>query len=223
MTNAFPQAKVERAVGTVFGIAAVGQAFGPLIGGGLTALFNWRAVLLVNVPVSLVLVVLAYTSIHESRDESMPKDIDWLGLGLIVASISAFTYAVDRASDLGWTSTLGLMLAGVIGVVVFIVVEGRVRHPLMDLSLFRIREFNLMTAAGTIGNMGTSTAIFVSMILLQSVHGLSPGEAGLAFSDHHRLRAEVLAYSEGATAPTAVNRGRARRTHIEAAGGALDR
>ena len=101
VTNAFPQAKVERAVGTVFGIAAVGQAFGPLIGGGLTALFNWRAVLLVNVPVSLVLVVLAYTSIHESRDESMPKDIDWLGLGLIVASISAFTYAVDRASDLG--------------------------------------------------------------------------------------------------------------------------
>ena len=183
VTNAFPQARVERAVGTVFGIAAVGQAFGPLIGGGLTALFNWRAVLLVNVPVSIVLVVLAYTSIHESRDESMPKDIDWLGLGLIVASISAFTYAVDRASDLGWTSasTLGLMVAGVIGVVVFIVVEGRVRHPLMDLSLFRIREFNLMTAAGTIGNMGTSTAIFVSMILLQSVHGLSAGEAGLAF------------------------------------------
>jgi MFS family permease len=124
VTNAFPQAKVERAVGTVFGIAAVGQAFGPLIGGGLTAVFNWRAVLLVNVPVSLVLIVLAYASIHESRDETMPKDIDWFGLGLIVTSISAFTYAVDRASDLGWTSasTLGLMVVGVIGVVVFIVV-----------------------------------------------------------------------------------------------------
>jgi MFS family permease len=95
VTNAVPQAKVERAVGTVFGIAAVGQAFGPLIGGGLTAVFNWRAVLLVNVPVSLVLIVLAYASIHESRDETMPKDIDWFGLGLIVTSISAFTYAVD--------------------------------------------------------------------------------------------------------------------------------
>ena len=170
-------------IGIAVGIAAVGQAFGPLIGGGLTALFNWRAVLLVNVPISLVLVVLAFTSIHESRDETMPKDIDWLGLGLIVASISAFIYAVDRASDLGWTSpsTLGLMVAGVIGVVVFVVVERRGRYPLMDLSLFRIREFDLMTAAGTIGNMGTSTAIFVSMILLQSVHGLSAGEAGLAF------------------------------------------
>jgi predicted MFS family arabinose efflux permease len=51
----------------------------------------------------------------------------------------------------------------------------------MDLSLFRIREFDLMTFAGTVGNMGTSTVIFTSMILLQSVDGLSAGEAGLSF------------------------------------------
>ena len=183
VTNAFPQAKVERAVGMVFGIAAVGQAFGPLIGGGLTALFNWRAVLLVNVPVAVLLIILAYTSIDESRDESLPRHIDWWGLGLIVVSISAFTYAVDRASDLGWTatSTLGLMVAGLLGIVVFVLAERRVRFPLMDLSLFRIREFDLMTAAGTIGNMGTSTAIFTSMILLQQVKGLSASGAGLAF------------------------------------------
>jgi len=182
VTNAFPQAKTERAVGMVFGIAAVGQAFGPLIGGGLT-LISWRAVLLVNVPIAAALVVLAYSSIRESRDESMPRDIDWVGLGLVVVSIGAFTYAVDRASEWGWTSplTVGLMLAGILGIATFVVVEHRVRHPLMDLSLFRIREFDLMTAAGTIGNMGTSTAIFTSMILLQTVDGLSPLEAGLAF------------------------------------------
>jgi EmrB/QacA subfamily drug resistance transporter len=183
VTNAFPQVKVERAVGMVFGLAAVGQAFGPLIGGGLTAAFGWRSVLLVNVPVSCALIVLAYTSIRESRDESMPRHIDWPGLGLIVVSITAVTYAVDRASDLGWTSTqtLGLLVAGILGIVVFVLVERRVRFPLMDLSLFRIREFNLMTAAGTVGNMGTSTAIFTSMILLQSVEGLSAAGAGLAF------------------------------------------
>ena len=182
VTNAFPQVKVERAVGAVFGIAAIGQAFGPLIGGALT-LISWRAVLLVNVPVAAALVVLAYSSIRESRDESMPKDIDWVGLGLVVVSIGAFTYAVDRASEWGWGSaaTLGLMAAGLVGIALFIVVEHRVRHPLMDVSLFRIREFDLMTAAGTIGNMGTSTVIFTSMILLQSVDGLSPLEAGLAF------------------------------------------
>ena len=183
VTNAVPQVEVQRAVGTVFGIAAVGQAFGPLIGGALT-LISWRAVLLVNVPIAAAVVVLTYSSIQESRDESMPRDIDWVGLGLIVVSIGAFTYAVDRASDWGWTSlpTLGLMLAGLLGIAVFVLFEHRARHPLMDLSLFRIREFDLMTVAGTIGNMGTSTAIFTSMILLQSVDGLSPLEAGLPSS-----------------------------------------
>lgn len=183
VTNAFPQAKIERAVGAVFGIAAVGEALGPIIGGGLTALFSWRAVLLVNVPVCAVLIALAYSSIAESRDETVPRQIDWTGLALVVVSIAAFSYGVDRASDWGWTSvlTLGLMAAGLLGVVAFVMVEARVRYPLMDLSLFRIREFDLMTLAGTVGNIGTSTAIFTSMILLQSVRGLSPGEAGVAF------------------------------------------
>ena len=183
VTNEFPQVKVERAVGMVFGIAAVGQAFGPLIGGGLTALFDWRAVLFVNVPVSAALIALAYSSIRESRDETVPREIDWLGLGLIIVSISVFTYAVDQASDWGWTApaTVALIVAGLAGIVVFVAVERRVRFPLMDLSLFKIREFDLMTAAGTVGNMGTSTVIFTSMILLQSVEGLSAGEAGVAF------------------------------------------
>jgi EmrB/QacA subfamily drug resistance transporter len=183
VTNAFPQEKVERAVGMVFGIAAVGEAFGPLIGGGLTSLIDWRAVLLVNVPVAIAVIVLARTSVEESRDETVPRSIDWIGLGLVIISIATFTYGVDRASDWGWTApaTIGLMAAGLVGLVVFVLVERRVRVPLMDLSLFKIREFDLMTFAGAIGNMGTASVIFTSMILLQSVDRLSPGEAGLAF------------------------------------------
>jgi MFS family permease len=167
----------------VFALAAVGQALGPLIGGGLTALVDWRAVLLVNVPVCAVAVWLELTSVDESRDETVPRTIDWPGLGLVVGSIAAFTYAIDRASDWGWTSawTLGLMGAGLAGCAVFVLVEGRVRYPLMDLDLFRIRDFDLMTFAGGVGNIGTSVGIFASMIFLQSVKGLSPGEAGVAF------------------------------------------
>ncbi len=167
----------------MFGIATVGQAFGPLIGGGLTALIDWRAVLLVNVPVCAAVVVLTLTSVDESRDETVPRAIDWSGLGLVIASIACFTYAVDKGSDWGWTSapTLGLMAIGIIGIGALVAVERRVRYPLIDLSLFRIREFDLMIAAGTVGNMGTSTAIFTSMILLQSVDGMSAGGAGVAF------------------------------------------
>ena len=183
VTNAVPEDRVERTVGAVFGLAAVGQALSPIVGGGLTSLFDWRAVLLVNVPVCAVLILLALSSVRESRDETAPRSIDWRGLGLVVVSISAFTYAVDRASDWGWTSgsTLGLMAAGLVGIAVFVALERRVRHPLMDLSLFRIPQFDLMTIAGTVGNMVTASLIFTSMILLQSVDGLTPAEAGVAF------------------------------------------
>jgi MFS family permease len=183
VTNAVPEARVERTVGAVFGLAAIGQALSPIVGGGLTSLFDWRAVLLVNVPVCAVLMLLAVGSVRESRDETAPRSIDWLGLALVVLSISAFTYAVDQASEWGWTSasTLGLMAAGLAGVAVFVAVERRQRHPLMDLSLFRIPQFDLMTVAGTVGNMVTASLIFTSMILLQSVDGLEPVEAGVAF------------------------------------------
>jgi MFS family permease len=183
VTNAVAPDRVERTVGAVFGLAAVGQALSPLVGGGLTSLFSWRAVLLVNVPVCAALIALAVSAVVESRDETAPRSIDWTGLALVVISISAFTYAVDRASDWGWTSpsTLVLMAAGLAGVALFVAVERRVAHPLMDLSLFHIPQFDLMTVAGTVGNMATASVIFTSMILLQSVDGMSPGEAGVTF------------------------------------------
>jgi len=183
VTNEFPPARVERAVGMVFAFAAVSQAFGPIIGSGLTELFSWRAVLLINVPVAVLAITLGWTSMHESRDETVPRHIDWIGLLLIVASIAVFTYAIDQSTDWGWTSaaTLGLMAAGIVGLIVFVLVEQRGRYPLIDLSLFRTREFDLMTLAGTVGNVGTATVIFTSMILLQTVEGLSVMEAGVAF------------------------------------------
>jgi EmrB/QacA subfamily drug resistance transporter len=183
VTNAFPADRTQRAVGLVFAIAAVGQAMGPLIGGALTEWLSWRWVLWVNVPITVLLVVLAAGSIEQSRDDSVPKVIDWSGLVLVVASIGTFTYGIDKSSDWGWasTGTIALTVAGAAGLVAFVLVEARVRHPLLDLTLFRIKEFSLMIVAGAIGNMGIVTAIFLSMLFLQDVEGMSTLEAGTAF------------------------------------------
>jgi MFS family permease len=196
VTNAFARNQVQRAVGAVFGFAAIGEALGPLIGGGLTSLIDWRAVLLLNVPICVAAIGLALATVAESRDETAPATIDWPGLALVVASISSFTYGIDRASDWGWSSgwTLGFLAGGLVGGVLFVVVERRSRFPLMDLKLFRIRRFDLMTGAGSVGNIGISIGIFTSMIFLQSEKGLSPGEAGLAF----------LAFSIGAAAASQI-------------------
>jgi EmrB/QacA subfamily drug resistance transporter len=182
VTNAFSSALVQRAVGLVFGIAALGEALGPLAGGFFTEFISWRWVLWINVPVCAAMVVLVMTSVEESRDATVHR-VDWGGLALIVASIGLFTFGVDQGSDWGWSSpaTLGLIGLAIVLLIVFIHVETRVEDPLVDLDLFRIREFTVMVVAGTIGNVAIVVAIFVSMIYLQTERGFSPLEAGLAF------------------------------------------
>jgi predicted MFS family arabinose efflux permease len=137
-----------------------------------------------------VILVVA-NSVEQSYDRSEGKKIDWLGLVLVVASIGCFTYGIDKAADWGWTSpgTIGLAAVGIIGGIVFILWEARAHPALVDLALFKIREFSVMMTAGAVGNTAGVVVIFVSMIYLQTVEGFSPIQAGVAF----------LAFSLGVT------------------------
>ena len=183
VASAFPAAKVQRAVGVAFAVGAIGQGFGPVAGGLLTDLLSWRWVLWVNVPIAIVVIVIALRVVSESRDESVPRTIDWLGLVLIVASIGSFTYGIDLAADDGWTaaSTLSLIAIGLALGLLLIAVEARRRYPLLDLRLFRIRLFSVLTGAAGIANLGFGVFVLLAMILLQDLEGLTPIEAGLAF------------------------------------------
>ncbi len=182
VTNAFPSALVQRAVGLVFGISALGEALGPLAGGFFTEVVSWRWVLWINVPVCVAIVVLVMSSVEESRDTTVAR-VDWTGLALIVSAIGLFTFGVDQAPTWGWSSpaTLGLIGLAVVLLVVFVSFEMRVVDPLVDINLFRIREFTVTVVAGTVGNVAVVVAIFISMIYLQTERGFSPLEAGIAF------------------------------------------
>lgn len=188
VTNAFPAKSVQRAVGLVFGVAALGEALGPLAGGFFTEYASWRWVLWINVPVCIAIAVLVATSIADTRDDTVDR-VDWLGLVLVVSAIGLFTFAIDQGPDWGWTSpaTIGAIVVAVALLVLFLWVERHVHDPLVDLGLFRNREFSVMVGAGTAGNTAIVVAIFISMIYLQTERGFSPLEAGFAF----------LAYSSG--------------------------
>ena len=133
-------------------------------------------------PVCTAIIVLVMTSVEDSRDTVVSR-VDWSGLALIVSSIGLFTFGVDQSSDWGWSSpaTLGLIGLALVLLVLFISVESRVDDPLVDLILFKTREFTVMVVAGTVGNVAVVVAIFISMIYLQTERGFSPLEAGVAF------------------------------------------
>lgn len=183
LSNAFPAEQRMRAIGNAYGLGALATALGPFVGGGLTELIDWRAVLLINVPIAAVAIYLVGRSVGESRDENVPRSIDLPGVAAIALGIAAVTLAVDRSVDWGWGSwqALGLLALGLLLLVGFVLRERVARYPLVDLSLFRNRPYVSVTLLGTVANTAFVATTFSVTLYLQQVEGYSPAVAGLIF------------------------------------------
>jgi EmrB/QacA subfamily drug resistance transporter len=183
VTNAFPEERRKRAIGNLYGLAAVAVAVGPFFGGFFTEEVSWRAVFLVNVPLGLAAIAVALWGIRESRDETVPQRIDFAGLAAVALGIGAITFGVDGGGERGWSSpeVLGPILAGVALLAAFVAIEARVRLPLVDLSLFRNLPYVVVTLLGMVGNVAFVITTFSAAIYLQQVRDLSPTEAGAIY------------------------------------------
>ena len=183
LTNAFPAARAGHAIGVAYGIAGLGNAAGPLVGGLLTQTVGWRWIFWLLVPLALVAFAIGALTVPESSDETVPRRIDVTGLALITTGIGLFTLTFDRAPVWGWLSP-GTIIAFIVSITVlcaFVLVERRVRWPLLDLSLFRNARFTVLVIAGTVANIAYAVTIYLSTLNLQQVRGLDPLTAGLAF------------------------------------------
>jgi len=183
VANAFPKELIGRGVGLLYGLGAIGIALGPFAGGTLTGLVGWRWVFWINVPFALAAVALTVKAVPESRDESVPRHLDLPGVVLLTTGIAIITLAVDRTTTWGWVSapTLGCLIGGVVLLTSFVLVEQRVRWPLVNLRLFRNVPYDVVTIAGMFSNMAYTSFVFLSTLYLQEVRGLSPLQAGLVF------------------------------------------
>ena len=87
LTNAFPAARAGHAIGLAYGIAGLGNAAGPLVGGLLTQTLGWRAIFWLLVPFAAASLLIAALTVPEGSDESAPRRIDVVGLALVTAGI----------------------------------------------------------------------------------------------------------------------------------------
>ena len=97
-----PENKAGLAGGLILGVAGIGNALGPLIGGALTEFVSWRAILFLNVPIALIAIFAVWKLIHQPRPEDDDHKIDYGGIATVSLGLVIFMVALDQVVDLGW-------------------------------------------------------------------------------------------------------------------------
>ena len=171
------------AVGIWAAVSALALALGPVLGGLISQHLHWGWIFLINVPVGVVTFALAVFYIRESRADSAVRRLDLPGLAASALSLFALTYALIEGNVSGWTAPLilGAFALAAVAAAAFGVVESRAAHPMVDLSMFRSREFSGGNGTFMIWAFGILGIYFFTSLYLQQILGFSPVEAGLAF------------------------------------------
>jgi EmrB/QacA subfamily drug resistance transporter len=172
----------NRALGVWAAISAGGAAIGLILGGVLTEYASWRWVLFINVPVAALAVLGALRILPESRD-ARARGFDVPGAVLATGGLIALVYALVKGNEFGWTSarTLGMLGLAVVLLGAFVVVQRRVRDPLVDFRLFRSRSLLGADLGSLFVGAGLFAVFFFLVLWMQQVHGYSPLRAGFAF------------------------------------------
>jgi EmrB/QacA subfamily drug resistance transporter len=184
VSSTFAQgAERNRAVGIFGSLAGAGGAAGVLLGGILTQDFGWEWVLFVNVPIGLLAALASIRFIPTDVLPDVREGFDILGALAITAGLVSLVYGVVKAPTNGWGSaeTLGFLVAAVILIAAFLVIELRSSSPLVDLSIFKKRNVTVANLAGGLGGAGMFAMFFFLSLYMQIVLHYDALQTGIRY------------------------------------------
>lgn len=183
MLSIYPPDQRGLALSLIAMVTVVAPIAGPLLGGWITESYSWRWAFFINIPVGLFACLTTARQMRGRPEMTEPARVDVWGLVALVVGVGALQLVLDKGNDEDWfhsTAIIGATIAAVLGIAVFLVLELTERHPIVDLRLFRHRNF----AIGGLTLMLAYSAFFAVNVIvplwLQRTLGYTALWAGLA-------------------------------------------
>jgi EmrB/QacA subfamily drug resistance transporter len=171
-----------RAIGAWSGLSGVAAAVGPFVGGWLIAAVSWRLVFFINVPLTAAVVLMTARHVPESRARDGRGRLDVVGAVSVTGGLIALIYGLIEGPATGWTSpaVIGSLIAGMVLLGLFLLVESRAAAPLLPLGLFASAQFTAANAVTFVVYGALGGVLFLTPVALQEVAGYSPLASGAA-------------------------------------------
>jgi MFS transporter, DHA2 family, multidrug resistance protein len=161
----------------------VAPIFGPILGGYITDNYSWPWIFYINVPVGILAAFVTWTLLKDRESIMQKLPIDIVGLILLIVGVGSLQFMLDNGNDKDWFSSpliLTLGIVAVVGLAFFIAWELTDEHPVVDLSLFRKRNFAVGVAALSFGMIGFFGINVIFPLWLQTTLNYTATWAGLA-------------------------------------------
>jgi EmrB/QacA subfamily drug resistance transporter len=179
LTDAFPPTERGRAIGINLVMGVSGSILGLVAGGVLSDTLGWRSIFWINLPVGIFATAWAYARLKELGTVQRER-LDPLGNALFAGGLSIFLLGMTLGAIGGYVaSEIGMMVLGGIMLIGFVYVELKVKSPMMDLSLFRIRAFTAGMLSNILASISRGAVLLVLVFYLQGALLLDAVTAGI--------------------------------------------
>jgi len=157
-----------RAIGVWGAVMGIAMALGPMLGGALIELGDWRAVFWINLPICAAAILLTAIFVPESRSATM-RDIDPVGQALAVTFLFGVVFVLIQGREMGWTSppSVAISIVAAVALVGFLRYESRYHDPFIDLRFFRSIPFASVTVIAVCAYAAYGAFLFMMSLYLQ--------------------------------------------------------
>lgn len=181
ITATFPPRERGKALGLTGTVVALGSLTGPALGGLLIGLANWRSIFYINVPIGIIGYAAAFLILPTDDPRKNSERFDSAGALTFTLGMISILLGINNGESWGWTSPAVLLslFVGMVLLILFILIEHKVEHPMINLSLFRNRPFLI----GNLSGFLCFVAMFANNMLLpfylQRILSYTPSQVGL--------------------------------------------